>query len=85
MRNFHLPLPEEVYVDLRAQAERMKRPATSVAREAIEAWLRQCRKVSRHQAISEFAKEFAGTEYDLDTQLEAAAVEHLAGLDRDIS
>jgi hypothetical protein len=83
MRNFHLPLPEEVYMDLKTQAEQMKRPATSVAREAIEAWLRHCRKVARHQAISEFAKEFAGSEYDLDSQLEAAGVDHLTSADRD--
>jgi len=85
MRNFHLPLPEEVYVDLKAEADRIKRPATSVAREAIEAWLRHRRKVSRHQAISEFAREFAGTKYDLDPQLEATGAEHLAGVDRDMS
>ena len=85
MRNFHLPLPEEVYVDLKAQAEQMKRPATSIAREAIEAWLRHCRKMSRHQAISEFARDFAGTKYDIDSQLEAAGAEHLAGVDRDNS
>ena len=85
MRNFHLPLPEGVYVDLKAQAERMKMPATSIAREAIESWLRHCRKVSRHQAISEFARDFAGTEYDLDAQLETAGAEHIAGMNRDIS
>jgi len=85
MRNFHLPLPEDVYTDLRAAAERMKRPATSIAREAIEAWLRHCRRMSRHQAISEFAREFAGTEFDLDAQLETAAAEHLAETNRDPS
>ena len=115
MRNFHISLPEEVYVALRARAERMKRPATleelaqnghdcggvgagvtrrlgaatgrcaSVAREAIESWLQHCRKASRHQAISEFAKNFAGTEFDLDTQLEAAGAEHVAGANRNTS
>lgn len=85
MRNFHVPLPEEVYADLRAQAERMKRPATSIALEAIESWLRHCRKVSRHQAISEFARDFAGTECDLDVQLETAGAEHVAGVNEDIS
>ncbi|MSV31063.1 MAG: hypothetical protein EXQ57_00925 [Bryobacterales bacterium] len=85
MRNFHISLPEEVYVALRARAERMKRPAKSVAREAIESWLQHCRKASRHQAISEFAKNFAGTEFDLDTQLEAAGAEHVAGANRNTS
>ena len=85
MRNFHLPLPEEVYGDLRVQAERMKRPATSIAREAIESWLQHCRRVSRHQAIAEFARNFAGTEYDLDAELETAGAEHIAGVNRDLS
>ena len=85
MRNFHIPLPEAVYVALRVRVERMKRPATSVAREAIESWLQHSRKASRHQAISEFAKEFAGTEFDLDTQLEAAGAEHGAGANRNTS
>ena len=85
MRNFHILLPEEVYVALRARAEPMKRPAMSVAREAIESWLQHCRKASRHQAIPESAKEFAGTEFDLDTQLEAAGAEHVAGVNRNTS
>jgi predicted transcriptional regulator len=41
MRNFHLPLPEETYDRLRRAAERSKEPATALAREAIECWLRQ--------------------------------------------
>ena len=77
MRNFDLSLPEETYKGLREEAERTHQPATAIAREAIESWLRQCRRMARHQAISDFAKEFAGTTLDLDPQLEAAAVEHL--------
>lgn len=77
MRNFHLPLSEEIYSDLRIQAEQLKRPATSIAREAIEDWLRQSRKLLRHQAITEFAREYGGTSLDLDPQLEAAGVEFM--------
>jgi len=77
MRNFHLPLPDEVYRDLRAEAERSSRPATALARQAIELWLRHRRKVARHQAIAAFAAEHAGTPLDLDTELEAASIEHL--------
>ncbi len=77
MKNFHLPLPEDVYVNLRQEAERTKRPATTIARDAIEAWLRDRRKEARYQAIASFAREFGGTELDLDPQLEAATVEHL--------
>jgi hypothetical protein len=57
----------------------------SIAREAIESWLQHCRKVSRHQAITEFAIDFAGSEFDLDSQLETAAAEHLGGVNPDLS
>ena len=77
MRNFHLPLSEEIYSDLRTQAEQLKRPATSIAREVIEDWLRHSRKLLRHQAIAEFASEYGGTSLDLDPELEAAGVEFM--------
>jgi hypothetical protein len=35
LRNFHLPLPERTYAALRAEAERVQLPATTIAREAI--------------------------------------------------
>ena len=77
MRNFHLPLPESVYSNLRAEAERMQVPATVLARQALDWWLaRQFRK-SRHEAIAAFAAEAAGTPLDLDSDLESAAIEHL--------
>jgi len=83
MRNFHLPLPEEVYRDLREEASRSSRPATALARQAIELWLRHRRKVARHQAIAAFASENAGSTLDLDTELEAASLEHLLAKQKD--
>jgi len=41
MKNFHLPLPDQTYAHLRAEAERAEVPATALAREAIDWWLRQ--------------------------------------------
>jgi hypothetical protein len=77
MKNFHLPLPEETYAHLRAEAERMQVPATTLAREAVDSWLReQVRKVRRDD-IAAFAAEMAGTRFDLDPELESTAVEHL--------
>jgi len=81
MRNFHIPLPEETYSDLRAEAARTRRPATTLARQAIELWLRQRRKAARHEAIAAFAAECAGTPFDLDLDLEAASIEHLMDSD----
>lgn len=81
MRNFHLPLPDEVYSDLRAEAERTSKPATALAREAIELWLRHRRKVARYEAISAFAAEYAGSLWDLDADLEIASTDHLIATD----
>ncbi len=78
MKNFHLPLPEETYSHLRAEAERLRVPATTLAREAVDHWLRQQVRKSRHDAISAFAAEMAGSSLDLDPGLESAAIEHLA-------
>jgi len=77
MRNFHLPLPEHTYVQLRAEAERTQVPATTLAREAIDSWLLQQARRARHDAITAYAAEMAGTDLDLDHDLESAGIEHL--------
>ena len=73
-RNFHVPLPEEVHTALRGEAERSGRPATALAREAIESFLRRRRKVVLHEAIATYAATQAGTSSDLDPELESAAI-----------
>ena len=77
MKNFHLPLPDETYEHLRAAAERSRVPATAIAREAIDFWLRQELRKARHDAIAAYAAEMAGSALDLDANLEAAGIEHL--------
>ena len=77
MRNFHLPLPDDIYEGLREEPARSSRPATTVARQAIELWLKHRRKAARHEAIAAFAAEHAGSPLDLDAELEAASTEHL--------
>lgn len=77
MKNFHLPLPEQTYAHLRAEAERMQVPATTLAREAVDAWLRQQFRKARRDAIAAYAEEMAGTNLDLDSGLESAAIQHL--------
>jgi hypothetical protein len=77
MRNFHLPLPEQTYNLLRLEAERAQVPATTLAREAIDQWLRLQQKQARHDAIAAYSAEVAGTKLDLDTELEAAGIDHL--------
>ena len=77
MKNFHLPLPDQTYAHLRAEAERVKAPATSLAREAIDSWLQEQRRKARHDEIVAWATEMAGSELDLDPDLEAIGIEHL--------
>jgi hypothetical protein len=83
MRNFHLPLSEGTYAELRTEAERVQLPATTVAREAIAFWLKARKKVERQNAIAAYAAEMAGTRFDLDKSLESAAIEQLTKLNQD--
>lgn len=79
MKNFHLPLPEQTYALLRTEAERSNMPATTLAREAIEHWLREQARKARHDAIASYAAEVAGTDMDLDSVMESAGIDHLLG------
>jgi len=78
MKNFHLPLPERTWSDLRAEAERAQVPATALAREAIDWWLREQARKARHDQIAAWAAEMAGADFDLDPVLELAGIEQLA-------
>jgi len=84
LRNFHVPLPDDLYKQLHAEAERYQQPATALARDALTWWLRQCRKAALHEAICAYAAQYAGTAADLDQALEAAAVEHLLAEEEDV-
>lgn len=77
MKNFHLPLSDDIYFGLRAEALRVRRPATAIAREAIEGWLKDRRRAARATEIAAFAREYAGTPLDLDPELENAGIVHL--------
>lgn len=77
MKNLHVPLPQPLYRRLRAEAKRANRPATVLAREAIDLWLTERYRASVHDAIASYARSVAGTSDDLDPDLEAASVERL--------
>ncbi len=77
LRNFHLPLPEVLYEELKAEATRQRKPATVVARTALEEWFRQRKKEQLHRQIAEYAAKNAAKSVDLDEDLEAASVESL--------
>jgi len=77
-RNFHVPLPADLYSALQAEAEDAGRPANALAREAIALWLETRRQARIDQAILEYAEAVAGTSDDLDPDFEAASLAHLA-------
>lgn len=76
--NFHVPLPSHLYEELKREASKRGRPATVVARQAIEGWLRRARASELHEAIASYARAHAGSRSDLDEGLEAAGAEFLA-------
>ena len=74
-RNFHVPLPADLYSALRAEAGR---PANALACEAIALWLETRRQARVDQAILDYAEAVDGTSDDLDPDFEAAGLAHLA-------
>ncbi len=77
MKNLHVPLPEGMYSRLRTEAARQRRPATELAREAIDRWLLDAKRAQLNAAIEAYARQVAGTRYDLDEEMERAAVESM--------
>ena len=80
-RNLHVPLPDPMYRQLRAEAQRTNRPATDLAREAIDRWLAERHRVSVHEAVAAYALENAASPMDLDEVLEAAGIESILAID----
>ncbi len=76
-RNFHVPLPDDLYRALQAEAEQARQPANALAREAIAHWVQRRRQERIDQEILAYAQAMAGTSDDLDPVLEAASLEAL--------
>jgi predicted transcriptional regulator len=76
-QSFHLRLPETLYRQLQAEAARANLPATAVARNAIESWLRHQRRAAVREAIAAYAAGASGSHEDLDLDLGAASLEAL--------
>jgi hypothetical protein len=70
-------LPAPLYEALQEEAAAARRPATALAREAIETWLRERRRAAVHEAVATYAAKHAGTAVDLDPALQAASLEVL--------
>jgi hypothetical protein len=66
-----------VYEALRHEAAQLRKPATVVARDVIEAWLQDRKRAVVREAIGTYAVKHAGTSADLDPALEKASLEIL--------
>jgi hypothetical protein len=62
---------------LREEAEHSGKPATTVAREALQSWLTLRQRQRRHEELAAWAAEHAGSDLDLDKDLESAGLEVL--------
>ncbi len=76
-KNFHLPLPEALYDELRSAAREVDQPATRFAQELMRVGLDEWRRARRRQQIAAYAREVAGSSEDLDPELERAGVQSL--------
>ncbi|MCU0724259.1 MAG: hypothetical protein MUE73_00495 [Planctomycetes bacterium] len=76
-RNLHVLLDDDLHRRLHGVAERKGEPATVLAREAIRRWVEDAERAALREEISAYAAAVAGTEMDLDADLETAATESL--------
>lgn len=79
-KNFHLPLPPALYAGLRDASVRLGAPATELAREAIDVWLKEEKRRRVRAEVAAFAETHAGTALDLDPAWAAAGLESAAQL-----
>ena len=82
--NFYVPLPRTIYKKLREEAQRSRQPETVIARDAIDNWLKQRERETLHKQIAAYAKAHAGSEVDLDEELELASIEYLLKEENDL-
>jgi hypothetical protein len=81
-KNLHVPLPEDVHAELKAQAQRVGEPATVLARRAIEERVRALKREQITEEITAYATAMAGTEFDFDPAVSAAGM-HVWAADED--
>jgi predicted DNA-binding protein len=74
-QNFHVPLSPEVYERLKLEAQHLQRPATEVARVAIEKQLHLIERSRIELELQAFIDDAAGSEADFDTVIASAGAE----------
>ena len=82
-RNLHVPLTDDLYARLHAEAKRRGEAATQVAREAISTFLTQRERAAIDAEVEAYARRWAGTGVDLDKDWEKLGLESLRKLEDD--
>lgn len=71
-------LPKALFQKLKAEAEIKQQATGALAGQVIESWLTEKdREMVTKAELAAFVEEYAGTEFDLDPELEAAGVEFM--------
>jgi hypothetical protein len=78
VRNFHVPLAANLYTELHRQAALAGLPATALAREALDDWLRQRKRERLQSELQAYVTATAGTHEDLDDELAHTSAELFA-------
>jgi hypothetical protein len=79
-RNLHVPLTDDLYVRLHAEARRRGEAATQVAREAISTFLTQRERAAVDSEMEAYARRWAGSRADLDEGWEKLGLDSLRKL-----
>lgn len=74
-QNFHVPLSLETYERLKLEAQHLQRPATELARVAIEMQLQKLEAQRIHDEIRAYAEAMGGSEADIDPDWQATSYE----------
>ena len=76
--SIELPLASDVWNLLQDEAARSGQPTASLVCDVVTNWVRERHRQLVAREIAEFAAAQAGSELDLDRELESAAVEALS-------
>jgi len=76
-KSMHIPLPVQWYEKLSQISKEKNTTATELVRNAIIEFLKEEERKKINDAILDFASEYGGSEFDLDTDLEESSLESL--------
>jgi tRNA(Ser,Leu) C12 N-acetylase TAN1 len=82
-KKLNLPLSAEMHEAIFTESRSLGVPATRVVRSVLEAWLKERQRIRRLEEIRRFAEAHAGSELDIDHDLEAAAEEEFDRISED--